>query len=389
MDNSPSPLVLACPSVDSSTLTFDIDTCTRRFTPYYRCDVPPLQPNIESAILLAALPAMQQGRRIDLGAPVSATLLRNLTTLSEIFSGWYPEYKPLVIQGPEVYSASAKNTGRVGSFFTGGVDSFHTFLKHQHEITDLIYVHGYDLDLDDHSRRHAISTMGRSVAEQAGIRFIEIESDGRELFRSFGHWGKHGHGFALGAAGRLLVGILDKIYIPSSFAQQDLMPWGSHPDTDPLFSDEALQFVHDGCEATRVQKIERISENPIALAHLRVCWERVEGAYNCGVCEKCLRTMTSLYALGALSDAKTFPEQIDTRKIRSILLKSDSQRKFAKENIQLMEQSGLQETPVYKAWKHILERSEFQNWAIWRFRRTRGKMQRALRKISSKTTSTH
>lgn len=387
-DSTPLPLVLAKPSSNGGTLTFDIDTRTRRFRPYFSSDTVHLQPSIESALLLAALPAMRLGRRIEPSTPVSATFVRNLIALSTIFSGWYGDYEPLRIQARETCPASSGNTGRVGCFFTGGVDSFHTFMKHQREITDLIYVHGFDLDLDDHSRREAIGAMGRSIAAQTGVRFIEIESDARTLLKNFGHWGRHGHGFALGSAGRLLAGTLDRIYIPSSFARQDLMPWGSHPDTDPLFSDEALQFIHDGCEATRTQKIEVICRNPIALAHLRVCWERVDGTYNCGRCEKCLRTMTSLYALDTLRSASTFPARIDAGKIRSLLLTSDSARKFARENIELMERNGLRQTPVYRAWKHVLERSRLHNWALWRFRRTRGKMRRALEKMNARATGT-
>lgn len=365
-------------------LLFEIDTPERRFTPYFKSETVDLQTSLESSMLLAMLPAMQLGIPMAPAGAVSKTLSANLRNLSEIFAGWFSVYQPLEIIAEDTYQATPANTGRVGSFFTGGVDSFYTFLKHQQEVTDLIYVHGYDLQLDDHSRRQAISLMGRSIAEKAGIRFIEIETDSQELFKEFGDWGVNSHGVALGMAGRLLTGILDKIYIPSSFAQEDLMPWGSHPDTDPLLSDERLQFVHDGCEAERAHKIQTIKDSGLALEHLRVCWERVEGAYNCGVCEKCLRTMTTLWALNALSNSKTFPPSIDVSRIKKLLLTSDSSRKFAKENIRLMEQAGMQSTPVYKAWSHILNRSDFHNWAIWRYRRSRGKFKRALRKVARK-----
>ena len=36
---------------------------------------------------------------------------------------------------------------RVGCFFSGGGDSFYSFLKHRTEITDLIFIHGFDISL--------------------------------------------------------------------------------------------------------------------------------------------------------------------------------------------------------------------------------------------------
>ncbi len=255
-------LHVAAPKWDGDLLRFDMVTAAGHYTPYFKCEMLTLTSSIEASLLMASLAAMREGTRLTVGAPVSGTLLQNINELSRVFSTWFSEYQVMETPEAETYLAASEPTGRVGSFFTGGVDSFYTFIKHQAEITDLIYVHGYDLQLDDYERRHAITEMGRSIAAQAGIRFIEIETDSQKLFTSFGHWGTQSHGIALGVAGRLLAGSVDKIYVPSSFAQEDLMPWGSHPDTDPLLSDERLQFVHDGCEASRVEKIEAIKDSP-------------------------------------------------------------------------------------------------------------------------------
>ncbi len=42
------------------------------------------------------------------------------------------------------------------------------------------------------------------------------------------------------------------------------------------------------------------------------------GAFNCGVCEKCLRTMMNLHVAGVLDDAETFPHKIDIAKVAGI-----------------------------------------------------------------------
>ena len=67
---------------------------------------------------------------------------------------------------------------------------------------------------------------------------------------------------------------------------------------DPLWSTEAVEIVHDGCGQTRVEKIKYISQNETVMKNLRYCWENRDVEYNCGKCEKCLRTATCLEIAG-------------------------------------------------------------------------------------------
>lgn len=95
-------------------------------------------------------------------------------------------------------------------------------------------------------------------------------------------------------------------------------PWGSSPDLDPLWSTERLTFVHDGCEASRLDKIRLITRFPIVLETLRVCWENPSNEYNCCKCEKCLRTMLGLHIAGVLPECKTFALPIDPGLLREL-----------------------------------------------------------------------
>jgi len=62
------------------------------------------------------------------------------------------------------------------------------------------------------------------------------------------------------------------------------------------------------------------------------------------------------------------------------VLRRESSRKFARENIELMNENGLQSTPVYQAWKHALNRSDFVNWVLERTRKTGRKLRRSWQK---------
>jgi len=160
-----------------------------------------------------------------------------------------------------------------------------------------------------------------------------------------------------------------------------LCPWASHPLTDPLFSDESLSVLHDGCEAGRVDKVLALSGSALALQHLRVCWERVEGAYNCGVCEKCLRTMTSLYAVGVLQQSASFPQRLEAAQILALVLYDESLKIFARENLRLLEQHGKLAPPVGRAWQTLLARSPLHNRLRLRLAKWRKRWLRLARKF--------
>ncbi len=375
--------VLAPGSSSGNRVDYLVELGGRRYPVYFSTAAVSLCGDGEALLAMTALGAMASGTDLQLLATLSPQFLDNQRQLMQTFASWFPRYRPVAIAAQQLVSQPKLATGRVGSFFTGGVDSFYTFLKHRDEITDLIFVHGYDVELDDLPRRRAISQMGRAIAQATGVRFIEMETNAIRLFKDFGRWGLQGHGYGLGSAARHLADYVDRIYIPSSFAEADLMPWASHPQTDPLFSDERLQVIHDGCEAGRIDKVAALAVDPLALAHLRVCWERVEGSYNCGRCEKCLRTMTSLEALGVLRHSATFPRQVAPERVRELVMYDDSLAKFARENMRLLAAKGLADSDLARAWQHVLERPAWRNRLIMRGRKLRGKWRRAMKKIRS------
>lgn len=376
---------LAPGTSSGSRIDYQLQLGERRYPVYFSAADIPLSGDGEALLAMAALGAMATDTDLRLPGVLSPQFLANQRQFMQTFAGWFARYRPVSITAQALVSRPKAATGRVGSFFTGGVDSFYTFLKHREEITDLIFVHGYDVALDDLPRRQAISEMGRAIEQATGVRFIELETNAIRLFKDFGRWGLHGHGYGLGSAARHLADYLDRIYIPSSFAEADLMPWASHPQTDPLFSDERLEVIHDGCEAGRIDKVEALAADPLALAHLRVCWERVEGSYNCGRCEKCLRTMTSLQALGVLKDSATFPPQVALERVRALVMYDDSLIKFARENVRLLSARGLGDSPLARAWQQVLERPQWRNRLILRGRKIRGKWRRVIKKIRNAT----
>lgn len=88
---------------------------------------------------------------------------------------------------------------------------------------------------------------------------------------------------------------VDSLVIPSSYAYEDATPWGSHWDTDPLWSSpDKIRIIHDDASVNRRDKIIQLAAEPLVQRHLRVCWRNLAPTGNCSRCEKCLRTMTTL-----------------------------------------------------------------------------------------------
>ncbi len=73
-----------------------------------------------------------------------------------------------------------------------------------------------------------------------------------------------------------------------------------HPLLVPLFSTAVCELVVDGGEASRLQKVERVTRSDATLRTLRVCWATDRPGYNCGRCAKCVRMCLDLAVFGAL-----------------------------------------------------------------------------------------
>ena len=257
---------------------------------------------------------MKAGADLVVDEPLDSTFAENLTTIQDIYATWYDDAERITVTGPTVEPPPAQTPKYTATFFSGGVDSFYTLLKHKEEIDALVYVHGFDVKLSDSKLRAQVSDMLHRVGEAFGKEVIEVETNLRDFSDGQVGWERY-HGAALATIALVLQGRYSRIFIPSSLPYSNLKPWGSSPLLDPLWSTQKLEFTHDGCEADRLSKCQRIAQSELALQQLRVCWENRGDAYNCGRCEKCMRTMIQLLAVGALERCSVFEEPLDVSQI--------------------------------------------------------------------------
>jgi hypothetical protein len=247
-------------------------------------------------VIAALVSAMENGSplSVDPAIPVSRRLIDNLGRFQAIYARWYPHLRPVAIEAPNRV-APRSPTGRIGCFNSGGVDSLCSVLRHRDEITHFVLCQGLDIALKETGRWNRTVEQVGKVARALGKELLLVETNVKQLTASR----TDNHAAILVSTASLLG--LDTIIVPSALEPSELgIAWGSHPDTDPLLSSDWTAVFHDEI-MSRTRKVAIIAESGIGLDQLRVC-NRLSD-YNCGSCEKCLRTMASLEALGATSAA--------------------------------------------------------------------------------------
>jgi hypothetical protein len=285
--------------------------------------------NGDAFLPVAMMAGMRRQRDVVIDGDVSAALLGSSRRIMRVMQRWSDQADDgLVTIRVDAHRKERTRDGiTAGAFFSGGVDSFHTVLKNLRRyapgdprmITHLILVHGFDIPLDQtelfaQAHRHA-----RDAADAFGQQLVPVRTNARHVLDGL-DWGRYAHGAGLAGVGLALGGLFHTVFIAAGHHFFDLIPWASHPAVDPHWSTEGLEFVHDGAEYRRAEKVEVIATSPAALAALRVCWENPGGAYNCGTCEKCLRTMVDLQLCGALERSERFPNAVDLDAVERLTL---------------------------------------------------------------------
>ena len=299
-------------------------------------------------------PAMAQGEDLVIHGSLPQEVFDNMHTLMRAALDWDSKtFQPINI----TVDTLTKDTGkpnRTATFFTGGVDSFYTYLKYKNDpevskrVDDFILVRGFDI----HPKNQTVWNMTlknvKAIADAENKELIVVETNVHDLLQPIIIW-EFNHGNAMAAIGLMLRKTHRLFYIPSSFTQKDQdrfyakkMFTGSAVTLDRLWSTKRTAIRQDGADKTRLEKVtEQVAKSPIALKHLRVCYENFNDSYNCCVCDKCMRTMVNLYIAGVLADVKTFPKPLDYARITASMNRDDYIIGYNQENLDALRAKNL------------------------------------------------
>ena len=280
-------------------------------------------------IWLAPVSALRR-EPVRLEVAVDQELLEQVREVQRVWQTWFPDFRAIAIEAATTDTATS-DAARTASFFTGGVDSFFTALRHDAgegtprtvRIDELIFVHGFDVPLSNtRAAAHVIESLEQAAASLAKP-LVVVRTNLRETEFARTDWPRHSHGAALAGVAHALGSRYHTVLLGSSAGYGDLRFWGSHPMVDPMFHSTRLRVLHDGPAFMRVQKTEYVVRSPVARAHLRVCWKSESGD-NCGHCNNCYRTMLALESLGVLDDCRTFDRRtLDLSRVARIYCRHD------------------------------------------------------------------
>ena len=281
------------------------------------------------AVVAGWLPAMARREPLEVEGPVSPRLLAGVEQIADVLLRWDraihrndPWYGRVPLVAEPAPSVEPLGSRRSACFFTGGVDSFHSVLELADRLDELVFVHGFDLPPDpDEPLNREVSARLQEAASQLGLPLIELRCNLVGFAAASGIGWDDYHGAAMATVAHLLAPRWSTVYVPATTTYDRLYPLGSHPLIDPLWSSEQVEIVHHGADATRVEKLRAIADHPAALRHLRVCAQNLDDAYNCGSCEKCVRTAVGIRIAGAEGRFEGLPSpslrQVGTVEVRS------------------------------------------------------------------------
>ena len=234
--------------------------------------------------------------------------------------GYSGDRKLPTIDAPVQASVPERTTpARAGILFSGGIDSLaalrwnrlHIPREHPASIKDGLLIFG--IQGEDAEMRREIEAQLSIIAEEAGVVLIPVSTNLTQSFGELVNWEFQWEASALAAAAHTLAGRLSHLTIASTNDIATMIPYGSHPVLDPNYGSHDLRIKHEGIAMSRFAKTKLVAEWEGALQNLRVCnkipygQKTDQGTLNCGTCEKCIRTMLTLVALGALDRTRAFP----------------------------------------------------------------------------------
>ncbi len=281
-----------------------------------------LVPEPEAFLTGVLIPALHLGeKRIVAEQDICPRLIQNLETVMGLMHHWSEgRMKPLKFEVPlkknAVYSGRPR---RAGMFLSGGIDSLASLRinrllfpqEHQDYIRDGLLLHGFDIGgvIKRGAKYHVFERAMRhmeAVAEDAGVTLLPVYTNIRHLCDDRDLWLNRFFGAVLAAAALAFSSRFHLVNIAASYDIYNLVPCGSHPLLDPLYGSADLAIRHCDVHLRRIDKLRIVASWPVALDNLRVCLANVADRLNCGRCEKCVRTMCGLEAIGALAKCRAF-----------------------------------------------------------------------------------
>lgn len=232
--------------------------------------------------------------------------------------------KGMITVGQIEDNSIIEHVNKKAMLFSGGVDSWGSFLSHYEENPYLCTVWGADIKLSDRSGWEKVKQNTLDICEQFGTSPFFVKTNFRDIMNYFqlekgltnvltGNWWhdvQHGMGLTSLFAPLMYKHRIEQLYVPGTFSIHWLEPIASEPRIDNHIQFGFSSVYHDQFDKNRQEKlvvVKNYYEEYQEKINIRVCYEGTGGT-NCCICEKCNRTIIGLMVLGL--EARDFGFQI-------------------------------------------------------------------------------
>ena len=267
-------------------------------------------------------PAMYVGEDIHIKGSVSARLLYNINHYLMAFIRTYSaRCKTIQVTADKTITDLPKKAHHIGTGYSAGVDSLCTIYDHleketypQYKLDTLLFLNtGSHGEFSKSTTEPKFHTRFEYLKQTAPLPFIALNTNIHQFHEIFPNSHQKTVTFTNVAGILTLETYFSKYYIASAENYQEMIDYGKQyidfdpapfePILLPLFSTETLEFIADGQQYTRSQKVQRIADYSLARQALNVCVNgREQTAKNCSYCGKCMRTLMTLDSLDKLKD---------------------------------------------------------------------------------------
>ncbi len=272
-------------------------------------------------VLVPVILGMYYRQNVRIEGNVSPRLYHNMTHyLMNIFNRFSDRTSPikLSVGGYDVVEDGPSNL--IGTSISCGVDSMVTIYDNYinesdptFRINSLFFVNcGTHGDFEDKKSYRIFqdrANLNKGAADDLGLPMYLVNSN----FHAFTHRvGEQKIGYlAIYSCVLSLQKYIRRYYTSNNLSYDEIAEFSKlSRDFDiaeyaesympHLISTEKFELVIDGCQYTRAEKTERISDWEFAQKHLNVCNAPAEGGHNCSCCNKCMWTLIPLEAMGKL-----------------------------------------------------------------------------------------
>lgn len=258
--------------------------------------------------------AMEKGESISIfDTPITSKLYFNIIHyIIPIFSQMN-KYKKIIINA-SLDDKKLDNENANGTGISLGVDSFTTLKEYTEKCPENLKINWLTFfNVGSHKenggeegrklflKRKEIS---RRFAEENNFKFIDVDSNISEFLQQIFI---QTHTFRSVSAVLAIQKLFRNYYYSSGFSIYDFKVNIMQPAQFDIYilnflSNDNVSFYSTGCVyINRLNKVDYIKDYKLAQENLSVCFM---DEVNCGKCEKCVRTLFELYAVGALDNFK-------------------------------------------------------------------------------------